>query len=62
MKKILAVLLIFLLPVNITFAQEIQEGGVWEDVPKRALLLLRDHTKGQNERIFTYEKGEQVWR
>lgn len=34
---------------------------VWEDVPKRALLLLRDRTKGQNERIFTYEKGEQVW-
>lgn len=32
------------------------------NVPKGALYLLRDLTKGNEERIFTYEKGKQVWR
>lgn len=31
------------------------------NVPGNALLLLRNHTKGKEERIFTYENGEQVW-
>ncbi|OOG18163.1 hypothetical protein BWD42_12920 [Sphingobacterium sp. CZ-UAM] len=30
-------------------------------VPKGALLLLRNHTEGKEERIFTYENGKQVW-
>lgn len=30
-------------------------------VPKGALFLLRDHTKGKDERIFTYENGKQIW-
>lgn len=29
--------------------------------PLHALFLLRNHTKGQEERIFTYEQGRQVW-
>jgi len=33
----------------------------YRNVPTNALLLLRDLTKGAEERIFTYEKGEQVW-
>ena len=39
-----------------------REGVLHVDsVPTHALLLLRNHTKGQEERIFTYENGEQVW-
>ena len=33
----------------------------YENVPDHALLLLRDWTKGKEERIFTYEDGKQVW-
>ncbi|MBE6291785.1 MAG: transglutaminase domain-containing protein [Bacteroidales bacterium] len=39
-----------------------REGVLYVDnVPANALLLLRNHTKGKEERIFTYENGEQVW-
>jgi hypothetical protein len=34
---------------------------VYDNVPSNALLLLRNLTKGEEERIFTYENGEQVW-
>ncbi|GAB6012831.1 hypothetical protein [Viscerimonas tarda] len=34
---------------------------VYDNVPENTLLLLRNHTKGKEERIFTYEDGEQVW-
>lgn len=37
--------------INITF----------KDVPQGGLYLLRDLTRGKDERIFTYENGEQVW-
>lgn len=33
----------------------------FEDCPTNALFLLHDDTKGIQERIFTYEDGEQVW-
>ena len=33
----------------------------FDRVPENALLLLHDHTRGKEERIFTYENGEQVW-
>lgn len=33
----------------------------YDNVPTNGLYLLRDLTKGQDERIFTYENGEQVW-
>ena len=32
-----------------------------ENVPKNALLLLHNRTKGREERIFTYEDDRQVW-
>lgn len=32
-----------------------------ENVPKNALLLLHNRTKGREERIFTYEDNKQVW-
>ena len=33
----------------------------YDNVPENSLLLLRNHTKGREERIFTYENGKQVW-
>jgi hypothetical protein len=33
----------------------------YTNVPTNALLLLRNLTKGKDERIFTYERGKQVW-
>jgi len=34
---------------------------VYNGVPKGAILLLKDLTKGKEERIFRYVNGEQVW-
>jgi len=34
---------------------------LYNKVPRNALYLLKDLTKGKEERIFTYEKGKQVW-
>ena len=34
---------------------------VYDRVPENALLWLRNHTKGKEERIFTYENGKQIW-
>ena len=31
------------------------------NAPSGALFLLRDYTKGKDERIFTYENGRQIW-
>lgn len=33
----------------------------FENVPKGALLLLKDKTKGKEERIFEYANNKQVW-
>jgi len=33
----------------------------FSNVPKGAILLLRNKTKGSEERIFKYEDGKQVW-
>ena len=34
---------------------------VYDNVPENALLILRNRSKGKQERIFTYENGKQVW-
>jgi len=34
---------------------------VYDSVPSNSLLFLKNHTEGREERIFTYENGEQVW-
>ena len=34
---------------------------IFKNVPSDALYLLHNHTKGREERIFTYENGKQVW-
>lgn len=33
----------------------------FDGVPDNALLILRDHTRGKDERIFIYEDDKQVW-
>lgn len=33
----------------------------FKDVPTNALFILHDHTKGTEERIFTYKKGNLYW-
>ncbi len=33
----------------------------YSGVPENALLWLRNHTEGKEERIFAYENGKQVW-
>ena len=34
---------------------------IYDNAPLNALFLLRNLTKGKEERIFTYEDGKQVW-
>ena len=34
---------------------------LYENAPANALFWLRNHTKGQEERIFSYENGKQIW-
>lgn len=34
---------------------------VYDNVPSGGIYLLRDLTRGHEERIFTYEKGKQIW-
>lgn len=33
----------------------------YTNVPQNALLLLRDYTKGKEERVFIYKNGKQFW-
>jgi len=33
----------------------------FDNVPKNTIYWLRDRTRGKEERIFTYENGQQVW-
>ncbi len=35
---------------------------IFDSVPGNALLLLKNLTRGREERIFTYENGVQIWR
>ena len=30
-------------------------------VPQNTLLILRNHTRGKDERIFLYKNGQQIW-
>lgn len=34
---------------------------LFENVPQKAILLLKDRTKGKEERIFYYDTGQQTW-
>jgi hypothetical protein len=34
---------------------------VYENVPVNTIYWIRNHSRGKDERIFTYENGKQVW-
>ncbi|MDR2040601.1 MAG: hypothetical protein LBQ60_22020 [Bacteroidales bacterium] len=34
---------------------------VFDNIPSNALYLLHNETRGREERVFTYENGQQVW-
>lgn len=34
---------------------------IYDKVPSGSLLFLKNHTEGREERIFSYENGEQIW-
>ncbi|GHT74128.1 hypothetical protein AGMMS50262_06490 [Bacteroidia bacterium] len=34
---------------------------IYENVPTNALFWIRNHSRGRDERIFTYENEQQVW-
>jgi len=40
--------------------QALSDSLVYSGVPKNTLLLLRNHTRGVEERIFVYENGRQI--
>lgn len=35
---------------------------IYDNIPRNALLLLRNYTRGVEERIFVYENGSQIWK
>lgn len=39
----------------------IGDSVVYDNVPQKALLWLRNLTKYCEERPFTYENGKQIW-
>lgn len=47
--------------VSLGNTMAIHPVSVYPKVPTGALFLLRDLTKGKDERIFTYENGKQIW-
>lgn len=48
--------------VSVGKVQAVADSLVFRDVPKNALLLLRNYSRGVDERIFTYKNGCQVWK
>ena len=47
----------------VSLGKQIADGAElrYDDVPTGALFLLHNHTRGKEERPFTYENGQQVW-
>ncbi|WP_348682223.1 hypothetical protein [Duncaniella freteri] len=41
--------------------KQAQGDSLLYDVPRGALLFLRNHTEGNQERIFEYSNGKQKW-
>lgn len=38
-----------------------KEQVTYNDIPSQTLYLLPNHSRGNEERIFTYENGTQIW-
>ena len=34
---------------------------IYENVPSEAIYLLKNRTKGREERVFSYENDKQIW-
>ena len=47
--------------VSLGFQKASSQVLNYKDVPSNALYLLKNHSKGKEQRIFTYENGKQVW-
>ena len=52
--------------MSINFYTGLMEAGQedklsFANVPENALLLLHNKSRGREERIFTYENGQQIW-
>lgn len=47
----------------ISLGKKLAEGNSisYNNVPKGALLWLRNHTSGKEERIFQMKRGKQIW-
>lgn len=47
----------------ISIGEKVAEADslLFENVPSGTLLYLQNHTRGNDERIFTFEKGKQIW-
>jgi hypothetical protein len=39
----------------------VTDSLVYDQVPEGTLLFLKNHSRGREERPFTYENGKQVW-
>lgn len=39
----------------------VSDSILFHNVPSNTLFYLRDHTRGKDERIFTYKNGSQLW-
>jgi hypothetical protein len=42
--------------------EKVSDSLLYRNVPAGTLLYLKNHSRGIQERIFTYEKGEQIWK
>lgn len=42
--------------------QATADSLLYKNVPQNALLLVRNYTRGVEERIFVYENGSQIWK
>lgn len=40
----------------------VADSLVYHDMPVNTLFLLRNYSRGNQERIFTYENGRQIWK
>jgi hypothetical protein len=47
---------------SLGMVEKVSDSLFYQNVPAGTLLYLKNHSRGIQERIFTYEKGEQIWK
>ncbi|MCF0190360.1 MAG: hypothetical protein HUJ96_03755, partial [Marinilabiliaceae bacterium] len=47
----------------VSLGKKVAESNIlhYDDVPCKALLWVKDYTKGWDERVFFYDNGKQIW-